>query len=209
MHREDLEVNDEIVSINNQLESYWNSKNVLFVNNNNMKSSCLDEDYLHLNKPGNSISAKNIIIALKKVWSSTKHVEQINGGSFIDASTTSPEYEENINFTLKRLWHSHLNKFIFLCLNIKSIRNRLGDVDNIVDGNVDILYIVETKLDEHFPNNQFVLMGFHLPYRLNITDKKGGLIVFVKSHIQEGLIILKFHLIYKLYILKWTSQKHG
>ena len=89
-----------------------------------------------------------------------------------------------------------------MCLNIKSIRNRLGDVDNIVDGNVDILYIVETKLDEHFPNNQFVLMGFHLPYRLNITDKKGGLIVFVKSHIQEGLIILKFHLIYKLYLLK-------
>ena len=202
MHREDLEVNDEIVSINNQLESYWNSKNVLFVNNNNMKSSCLDKDYLHLHKPGNSISANNIISAWKKVWYSTKHVEQINGGSFIDASTTSPEYEENINFTLKRLWHSHLNKSIFLCLNINSIRNRLGDVDNIVDGNVDILYIVETKLDEHFPNNQFVLMGFHLPYRLDITDKKGGLIVFVKSHIQEGLMILKFHLIYKLYLLK-------
>ena len=202
MHREDLEVNDEIVSINNQLESYWNSKNVLFVNNNNMKSSCLDKDYLHLHKPGNSISANNIISALKKVWYSTKHVEQINGGSFIDASTTSPEYEENINFTLKRLWHSQLNKFIFLCLNINSIRNRFGDVDNIVDRNVDILYIVETKLDEHFPNNQFVLMGFHLPYRLDITDKKGGLIVFVKSHIQEGLMILKFHLIYKLYLLK-------
>ena len=67
MHREDLEVNDEIVSINNQLESYCNSKNVLFVNNNNMKSSCLAKDYLHLNKPGNSISAKNIISALKKV----------------------------------------------------------------------------------------------------------------------------------------------
>ena len=67
MHREDLEVNDEIVSINNQLESYCNSKNVLFVNNNNMKSSCLDKDYLHLHKSGNSISANNIISALKKV----------------------------------------------------------------------------------------------------------------------------------------------
>ena len=43
--------------------------------------------------------------------------------------------------------------------------------------------IAETKLDEYFPNYQFVLVGYHLPYRLDITDKKGGLMVFVKSHI--------------------------
>ena len=67
IHREDLEVNDEILSINNQLETYCNSKNFLFVNNNNMKSSCLAKDKLHFNKTGNSIFAKNIINVLKKV----------------------------------------------------------------------------------------------------------------------------------------------
>ena len=66
IHREDREVNDEIASINNQLESYCNSKNFLFVNNDNMKSSCLAKDKLHLNKTGNSIFAKNIISVLKK-----------------------------------------------------------------------------------------------------------------------------------------------
>ena len=49
-----------------------------------MKSSCLAKDKLHFNKTGNSIFAKNIINVLKKVWSSTKHVEQVNGASFID-----------------------------------------------------------------------------------------------------------------------------
>ena len=77
-----------------------------------MKSSCLAKDKLHLNKTGNSIFAKNISI-LKKVWNSTKHIEQVNGASFIDASTTSPEYEENINDTLKRSRYSHLNNVIF------------------------------------------------------------------------------------------------
>ena len=67
MHREDREVNDEIASINNQLESYCNSKIFLFLNNDNMKSSCLAKDKLHLNKTGNSIFAKNIISILKKV----------------------------------------------------------------------------------------------------------------------------------------------
>ena len=77
-------------------------------------------------------------------------------GPLIDASTTSQEYEENINVTLKQLRHSHLNYVIFSYLNINSIRNKFGDLDKIVDGNIDILCIAETKLDESFPKNRFV-----------------------------------------------------
>ena len=76
-------------------------------------------------------------------------------GPLIDASTTSQEYEENISVTLKRLQHFHLNYVIFLYLNINSIRNAFGDLDKIVDGNIDILCIAEGK-KESFPNNQFV-----------------------------------------------------
>ena len=67
IHREDCKVNNEIASINNQLESFCNSKNFLFVNNDNMKSSCLAKNKLYLNKRGNSIFAKNTIGGLKKV----------------------------------------------------------------------------------------------------------------------------------------------
>ena len=77
-------------------------------------------------------------------------------GPLIYASTTSQEYEENINVALKRLQHSHLNKFIFSYLNIISIRNKFGDLNKMVDGNIDILCIAETKLDESFPKNRFV-----------------------------------------------------
>ena len=71
-------------------------------------------------------------------------------GPLIDASTTRQEYKENINVTLKRLQHSHLNKVIFSYLNINSIRNKSGDLDKVVDENIDILCIAETKLDELF-----------------------------------------------------------
>ena len=77
-------------------------------------------------------------------------------GPLIYASTSSQEYEENIYVALKRLQHSHLNKFIFSYLNIISIRNKFGDLDKMVDGNINILCIAETTLDESFPNNQFV-----------------------------------------------------
>ena len=77
-------------------------------------------------------------------------------GPLIDASITTQECEEIINATLKQLRHSNLNNVIFSYLNINSIRNKVGDLDKIIDGNIDILCIVETNLDESFPNNQFV-----------------------------------------------------
>ena len=62
-------------------------------------------------------------------------------GPLIDASINTQEYEEIINVTLKRIRHSHLNNVIFSYLNITSIRK---------DGNIVILRISETKLDEYF-----------------------------------------------------------
>ena len=62
-------------------------------------------------------------------------------GPLIDASINTQEYEEIINVTLKRIQHSHLNNVIFSYLNINSIRK---------DGNIGILCISETKLDEYF-----------------------------------------------------------
>ena len=77
-------------------------------------------------------------------------------GPPILVSTTSQEWEKNINITLKCLQNSHLNNVIFSYLNITSIRNKLGYLNKIVDENIDILCIAETKLNESVPNNQFV-----------------------------------------------------
>ena len=77
-------------------------------------------------------------------------------GLLIYASTTSQEYKENMNVALKRLQHSHLNKFIFSYLSIISIRNKFGDLDKMVDRNIDLLCIAETKLDEFSPKNRFI-----------------------------------------------------
>ena len=77
-------------------------------------------------------------------------------GPLIYASTTSQEYKENMNIALIRLQHSHLNKFIFSYLNIISIKNKFGDLDKMVDGNINLLCIAETKLDESSPKNRFI-----------------------------------------------------
>ena len=60
-------------------------------------------------------------------------------------------------------------------LNVNSIRKTFDDLKLIVNENVDILCIAETKIDESFPTAQLLLPGYHKPYRLGISDKQGGL----------------------------------
>ena len=83
--------------------------------------------------------------------------------------------------------HNHSN-IIVSHLNINSIRNKFDDLKLVIDENVDILCIAETKIDESFPTAQFILPGYHKPYRLDITDKQGGLLVYIKSHLSFKLL---------------------
>ena len=50
--------------------------------------------------------------------------------------------------------HNHSN-ITLSYLNINSIRKRFDDLKLIVNENVDILCIAETKTDESFPTAQF------------------------------------------------------
>ena len=54
----------------------------------------------------------------------------------------------------------NVKNIIIAHLNINSIRNKFDALVHIINGNVDILVIVETKLDETFPENQFRINGF-------------------------------------------------
>ena len=48
---------------------------------------------------------------------------------------------------------------------------------------VDILVIAETKLNGSFPKGHFIIPGFKELYRLDVSDKSGGILVFIKEHI--------------------------
>ena len=54
---------------------------------------------------------------------------------------------------------------------------------SLVSENVDILIVVETKLDASFPMIQFLIPGFHHPFRLGMNSRSGGLLVNIKGSI--------------------------
>ena len=83
--------------------------------------------------------------------------------------------------------HNHSN-IILSYLNINSIRNKFDDLELMVNENLDILCIAETKIDQSFPTTQFLLPGYRKPYRLDISDKEGGLLIYIKAHLPSKLL---------------------
>ena len=75
------------------------------------------------------------------------------------------------------------HSIIFSYLNINSIRNKFGSVRAALVNYVDIFIEAETKIKESFPTAQFAIDGFHKPLRLDVTDKSGVLLVYVRSYL--------------------------
>ena len=81
-------------------------------------------------------------------------------------------------------------KTIFSYININSIRNKSDNLCDLILKNLDILSVAETKLDPSFPNSQFLIPGFHEPMRLDITSKRGGMLVYIRNYKNQKLCLI-------------------
>ena len=56
------------------------------------------------------------------------------------------------------------------------------------ESNIDVLLVSETKIDDSFPNGNFLIDGFSTPYRLDRNSNGGGLMLFVRKDICSNLV---------------------
>ena len=75
--------------------------------------------------------------------------------------------------TLKSVRRKDLSRIIFAHLKINSLTNKFDTLVDQIKGNVDILVISETKLDESFPVGQFKIPGFKTPFRRDRNEHWG------------------------------------
>ena len=89
----------------------------------------------------------------------------------------------NVDQVLKVLRNDNPSNLNLCYLSINSVRNKFTDLRTTINGNVDIVSIAETKLDASFPSAQFILEGYHTPYRLGINNKIGSILTHAKSSV--------------------------
>ena len=70
------------------------------------------------------------------------------------------------------------------------IRQKFDGLIEIITRNIDILMILETKLDESFPKGQFLIKGFSQPYGMDCNSKGGGML-FVREDVPSRLLSIE------------------
>ena len=84
---------------------------------------------------------------------------------------------------LKEVRLKNLNRIVLAHLNIDSLRNKFNVLVEQVSGNVDVLVLSETKIDESFSEGQFKIPGFRTPFHLDRDTFGGGILVYVQENI--------------------------
>ena len=84
---------------------------------------------------------------------------------------------------LKHLKLKNSHRLVIGQININSIRNKSGPFKKIVKGNLYLIVVTESKLDECFPQQQFLIEGYNLPFRDYRNRNGGGILIYVREDI--------------------------
>ena len=102
--------------------------------------------------------------------------------------------------SLKNIRMRNMNRIIIGQLNINPLRNIFESLPEQINGNVDILLILKTKLDNSFPNGQFLIKRYSAPYRLDQDAQRGKIMLFIKEDIPSKLLVVEEFLTKDFYI---------
>ena len=72
---------------------------------------------------------------------------------------------------------------IFGHLNINSLRNKFDHLCEQIKGSTDIFMISKTKLDDSFPQGQFLIEGFHSSFRFDRNKTGSGILLCIREDI--------------------------
>ena len=88
---------------------------------------------------------------------------------------------------------SHRKCVMLGYLNINSIWKKFSSILYVIDNNLDIFAITETKLDSSFPESQFISPGVRKPFQLDVTSRKSEILVLLNNNIPSKYL-QRFHL---------------
>ena len=87
---------------------------------------------------------------------------------------------------LNKIRTKNFDRLIIGNLNINSLSSKFDQLKLLTQGKVDILIITETKLDDSFPIDQFIIIGYSKPYRLDRNRNGGGIIIIYIAVVARG-----------------------
>ena len=92
------------------------------------------------------------------------------------------------HIALENIRRKNINMLSFAQLNINSLRNKFEPLQHIINKNIDVLLISETKIDSSFPSAQCHLEYYATLYRLDRNANGGGILLYIREDIPSKLL---------------------
>ena len=101
-----------------------------------------------------------------------------------DMDGNSEAYNPDLDpyVSLQKIRSSNINRLIVGQLNINSLKSKFEGITNLIQ-HIDILVLTETKLDETFPKNQFLIHGYSSPFCQDRNSNRGGVMIYAREDI--------------------------
>lgn len=112
--------------------------------------------------------------------------ENVLENSASDKSDMNPH---DIHLQLREYRKDNLNRVIISHLNINSYNGKFDAFKHLITGNVDVIVLTETKLDDSYPSSQFLIPGFSKPFRQDRDCNGGGVMIYVRDDIPSKQLI--------------------
>ena len=106
----------------------------------------------------------------------------------LDMVDGNDNQEKSAEEHLKMLRIENKGNLMIGYLNINSLQNKFEALKALVEKNIDILVLSETKIDESFPSNQFLIDSFSPPFRKDRDSQGGGILIYVRENIPCRLL---------------------
>ena len=164
-----------VSQINDLLRAKQFLNNFSFIENDNITAAHIWRDKLHLNNNGTIVLANNFIKSVNR-----KHIAWLKFSSIQNSllnGQSSPNHSI-LDFQKNEMHGAPVGQ-----INTNSIRNKFEPFKKLVKGNLDIIVVTESKLDESFPQRQFLIAGYNLPFRADRNRNGGGIIIYVREDI--------------------------
>ena len=118
-----------------------------------------------------------------------KNISQVDGKN-CETSVYIDSNDDTILCQLNEIRGNNLNNVIIGLLNVNHLAGKYNDFKLIIPGNIDIMILVETKLDNSYPTSQFLIDSYSTPFRRDRIKSGGGILVYVREDIPYKLLNL-------------------
>ena len=134
----------------------------------------------------------NVVEIICNPFAASPSLEMYNPPHNTDVNETSQssvthdplDTDADASNILKNIKFKNINRLVIGQLNINSIKGKFDMLKEVIKNYIDILIINESKLDESFPQHQFCIEGYKIPYRKDCTKNSGGVLIFVREDLR-------------------------